>query len=131
MIVLKTEKIAKNPIARAVAADKLKKRMLDQRIELFMMDEGQDARAQVIPIADSVFVLAAAYEMMKWEDKVEFRKLKSAMMVLTECSERKFKWYRSDTVTIDNAITICVDNWRKVPPTVLYEAIQHIMSTMK
>jgi len=37
----------------------------------------------------------------------------------------------ADTVTIDNAITICVDNWRKVPPTVLYEAIQHIMSTMK
>lgn len=131
MIVLKTEKIARNPIARAVAAEKLKKRMLDQRIELFMMDEGQDARAQVIPIADSVFVLAAAYEMIKWEDKVEFRKLKSAMMVLTECSERKFKWRKADTVTIDNAITICVDSWKKVPPTVLYEAIQHVMGTMK
>jgi hypothetical protein len=131
MIVLKTEKIAKNPIARAVAADKLKKRMLDQRIELFMLDEGQDARAQVIPIADSVFVLAAAYQMMKWEETVEFRKLRSAMTVLTECSERQFRWHMADTVTIDNAITICVDNWRKVPPTVLYEAIQHIMSTMR
>lgn len=131
MIVLKTEKIARNPIARAVAAAKLKKGMLDQRIELFMMDEGQDARAQVIPIADSVFVMAAAYEMMKWEDKVEFRKLKSAMMVLTQCSERKFKWHMADTVTIDNAITICVDNWRKVPPKVLYEAIQHVMGTIK
>jgi hypothetical protein len=131
MIVLKTEKIARNPIARAMAADKLKKAMLNQRIELFMMEEGQDARAQVIPIANSIFVLAAAYEMMEWQDKVEYRKMRSAMNVLTECSERKFKWRTIDTVTIDNAISICVDNWRKVPPSVLYEAIQHITSTMK
>jgi hypothetical protein len=131
MIVLKTEKIARNPIARAIAADKLKKAMLNQRIELFMMEEGQDARAQVIPIANSIFVLAAAYDMMEWHDKVEYRKIRSAMNVLTECSERKFKWRTIDTVTIDNAISICVDNWRKIPPSVLYEAIQHITGTMK
>lgn len=131
MIVLKDQKVARNPVARAVAASNLKKRMLDQRIELFMMDEGQDARSQVLPIADCVFVLAAAYEMMRWEDKVDYRKLRSAMIILTECSERKFKWRTADTVTIDNAITICVDNWRKVPPTVLYEAIQLVMGKIR
>ena len=131
MIVLKSRQVAKNPVARAVAAEKLKKQMLAQRIKLFMMEEGYDAVREVIPIADSVFVLAAAYEMMGWEDQVEYRKLRSAMLVLTECSERKFKWRKIDTVTIDNAIGICVDNWKKVPPETLYNAIQHIMGTMK
>jgi hypothetical protein len=130
MIVIKEKNVAKNPVARAIAAQQLKKRMLDHRIQLLMLDEDIDARAHILPISDAIFIMAYAYELMKQEDCVEYRKLKSAMLTLTNCSERRFTWHKADAITIDNAISICVDNWRKVPTSVLYEAIQHITSTM-
>ena len=131
MIVLKNKNIAKNPIARAVYSQQLQKRMLDQRIELFMLDEGADACASILPISDAVFVMAYAYELMKKEDCVEYRKLKSAMLTLTNCSERKFIWHKADAITIDNAIGICVDNWKKVPHDLLQHSINHILGTIK
>ncbi len=131
MIVLKDRNIARNPIARAVAFNQLKQKMLDQRIQLFMLDEGADARNAILPISDAVFVMAYAYELLDKEDSIEYRKLKSAMLVLTACSERKFVWRKSDTVTIDNAIVICVEQWIKVPPKILQNAINHILGTMK
>jgi hypothetical protein len=131
MIVLRDKNVARNPIARAVAAQQLKTKMLDQRIQLLMLDEGVDARANILPISDAVFVMAYAYELMGKKDSVEYRKLKSAMLTLTACSERKFKWHKADAITIDNAIGICVDNWQTVPHDLLQQSINHILGTMK
>lgn len=131
MIVLRERNVAKNPVARAIAAQQLKKKMLDHRIQLLMLDDGVDARAHILPISDAVFVMAYAYQLMKKEDSVEFRKLRSAMLTLTECSERKFIWRKIDAITIDNAIGICVDNWRTVPHDLLQHSINHILGTMK
>lgn len=131
MIVLRDKNVARNPIAREVAAQQLKKKMLDHRIQLFMLDDGEDAAAHILPISDSVFVMAYAYELMKQENSVEYRKLRSAMLTLTKCSERKFKWRKIDAITIDNAIEICVDNWKTVPHHLLQHSINHILGTMK
>jgi hypothetical protein len=75
--------------------------------------------------------MAYAYELMKQEDCVEYRKLKSAMLTLTNCSERRFIWHKADAITIDNAIGICVDNWMAVPHNLLQHSINHILGTMK
>jgi hypothetical protein len=131
MIVLRERNVAKNPVARAVAAQQLKKKMLDHRIQLLMLDDGVDARAHILPISDAVFVMSYAYELMEQKDSVEYRKLKSAMLTLTACSERKFKWHKADAITIDNAIGICVDNWKSVPHDLLQHSINHILGTMK
>lgn len=131
MIVIRERNVAKNPVARAVAAQQLKKKMLDHRIQLLMLDDGVDARAHILPISDAVFVMAYAYELMEQKDSVEYRKLKSAMLTLTACSERKFKWHKADAITIDNAIGICVDNWKSVPHDLLQHSINHILGTMK
>ena len=130
MIVIKEQKIARNFVARAVAAQQLKKRMIDQRIQLFVLDEGDDAKAHLMPIADAVFIMAYALEMIGQKDSLEHRKLRSAMNVLVDCSERQFKWQKIDTVTIDNAIDICVNQWTKVPSEVFQDAVNHILGTM-
>lgn len=131
MIVIKDQNIARNPVARAVAAQKLKERMVDQRIQLFMLDEGVDARANILPISDAVFVMSYALELVNEKESTDYRKLKSAMRVLVECSERKFAWNRADAITIDNAIQITVDRWIKIPTNTLHEAMTHILGTMK
>ena len=131
MIVLKDRKIARNPVARAVAAQQLKKRMVDQRIQLLMLDEEEDARANILPISDAIFVMAYALELVDQKESTDYRKLKSAMNVLVECSERKFSWRKADAITIDNAIEITVDKWIKIPTDTLHEAMTHILGTMK
>jgi len=131
MIVLKDRNVAKNPVARAVASQQLKKRMVDHRIQLLMLNEGVDARSHILPISDAVFVMAYAYQLMEKEDSVEYRKLKSAILTLTACSERNFKWHNADAITIDNAIGICVDHWKTVPYDLLQQSISHILGTMK
>lgn len=131
MIVLKDQKIARNPIARAVAAQQLKKRMVDHRIQLFMLDEGVDAKEHIMPISDSIFIMAYALQLDGKEDSIEHRKLRSAMLVLVDCSERKFIWHKADAITIDNAIDICVSNWTKVPSNTLQDAMNHILGTIR
>lgn len=131
MIVLKDQKIARNPVARAVAAQQLKKRMVDQRIQLLMLDEGVDARSSILPISDAVYVMTYALELVDQKESTDYRKLKSAMKVLAECSERKFAWRKADAITIDNAIQITVERWIKIPTNTLHEAMTHILGTMK
>lgn len=131
MIVLKDQKIARNPVARAVAAQQLKKRMVDHRIQLLMLDEGVDAKEHIMPISDSIFIMAYALQLDGKEDSIEHRKLRSAMLVLVDCSERKFIWHKADAITIDNAIDICVSNWTKVPSNTLQDAMNHILGTIQ
>jgi hypothetical protein len=131
VIVLKDQKIARNPVARAVAAQQLKKRMVDHRIQLLMLDEGVDAKEHIMPISDSIFIMAYALQLDGKEDSTEHRKLRSAMLVLVDCSERRFIWHKADAITIDNAIDICVSNWTKVPSDTLQEAMNHILGTIR
>jgi len=131
VIVLKDQKIARNPVARAVAAQQLKKRMVDHRIQLLMLDEGVDAKEHIMPISDSIFIMAYALQLDGKEDSTEHRKLRSAMLVLVDCSERRFIWHKADAITIDNAIDICVSNWTKVPSDTLQEAMNHILGTIQ
>jgi len=131
MIVLRDKNVARNPVARAIAAQQLKKRMVDHRIQLFMLDEGVDAKEHIMPISDSIFIMAYALQLDGKEDSIEHRKLRSAMLVLVDCSERKFIWHKADAITIDNAIDICVSNWTRVPSDTLQEAMNHILGTIR
>lgn len=127
MIVLKDRNIARNPVARAIAKQQLKQSMLDMRIRLMMMDEGEDCHDAILTISDAIFVMACCYEFMKQEDSVEFRKLKSCMNILTHCSETGFKWKREWAITVDNGIDICSENWTKIPSLTFQRAMKHIL----
>jgi hypothetical protein len=131
VIVLKDRNVARNPVARAIAAQQLKKRMVDQRIQLLMLDEDENARENILPISDAIFVMAYALELVNDMESTDYRKLKSAMLVLVACSERKFAWRKADAITIDNAIQITVERWIKIPTNTLHDAMTHILGTMK
>lgn len=127
MIVLKDRNIARNPVARAIAKQKLKQSMLDTRIHLLMMDDDEPCQSEILTISDAIFVMACCYEFLNQQDCVEFRKLRSAMNVLQECLETSFKWRKEWAMTIDNAIDICSENWTKIPSTIFQRAMKHIL----
>lgn len=127
MIIIKEKNVARNPVARAIAKQKLRQSMLDMRIHLLMMDKGTACQEEILTISDAIFVMACCYELLGKKDSVDFRMLKSAMNILTECSETGFKWNPEWAITIDNAINICQEKWTKIPPTVFHEGMTTIL----
>jgi len=124
MIFWRDRNIARNPIARALIKQEMKKAMLDMRIYILMLEDGESAHDAIMTIADSMHVVARCYEIMEKQDSVEFRMLRSALSILRECSENKFIWKRSYAITLDNAINICSQNWTKIPSKIFQEGMR-------
>lgn len=114
---------ANNPVARAIAKQKLKEAMLDMRIHLLMMDDGADCEKEILTINESIHVVAYCYEAMGKVDSVEFRMLRSAIKILIECSSKGFIWDTGWAITIDNAIKIASEKWSKIPSEVFNDAL--------
>lgn len=127
MIDIKPRNIACNPIARAYAKERLKKLMLDCQIKLYLAEDGEDVKALIVPLADGIFSMARAYELISQTQSVEYRKLRSAMNVLTQCSEARFKWRKDYAVTVDNALQICVEKWTTIPVQTFHLAMKEVM----
>jgi hypothetical protein len=122
-----TKALLKNPVYRAITKKHLKDAMLDMRIHLLMLDEGQDCSMEILTITDSIHVIAGCFEIMGKQESREFRMLKSAMSVMRECSETGFKWNRNWAITMDNAIDICSDHWSKIPSPIFQQAVDEVL----
>jgi hypothetical protein len=117
-----------NPVARAIAKQKLKDSITSHRISIFLLDDGEDAASEMVATSLPVYAMMTCYEELKKTESVEYRKLKSAGNILLQCSESGFKWKREFAITIDNALQICQDEWTRVPPKVLNQAINTLTS---
>lgn len=117
---------ASNPVARAYAIKKMKESVVSHRISIFLLNEGEDAQSQLTATALPVFAMMYCLEKLNEEDSIDYRKLKSAVNVLLECSGNHFKWRRDYAITIDNALGIAQDRWGKIPKELLGGAIDHL-----
>lgn len=122
----KRKSLASNPVARAFAIKKLKEAVVSHRISIFLLDEGQDAGSELTATAMPVFAMMYCLEKLKEEDSIDYRKLKSAVNVLLQCSSDEFKWKKEYAITIDNALGIAQDRWGKIPRELLGEAVDHL-----
>ena len=117
-----------NPIARAIAKQKLKESITSHRISIFLLDDGENAVSEMVATYLPVYAMMTCLEELKQTDSVEYRKLKSAGNILLRCSESGFKWKREYTITIDNALEICQEQWTRIPPKTLNRAINALTS---
>ena len=117
---------ASNPVARAYALQKMKEAVTSHRISIFFMDEDEEAESAIVATSLPVFAMMFCLEELKQEDSVDYRKLKSAVNVLLECSGNSFKWKRDYAITLDNALGIAQDRWGKIPKELLGRAIDYL-----
>lgn len=115
-----------NPIARAYAIKKMKEAVVGHRISIFMLDDGQDAESEITATSLPVFAMMYCLEDLKEEESIDYRKLKSAVNVLLECSGNSFKWKRDYAITLDNALGIAQDRWGKIPQELLSRAVNYL-----
>ena len=112
-----------NPIGRAIAKERLRRTAVDHRIGMMMLVEGEYAASEAIAMSFIIHALLACFEDMKETESVDFRMLKSGAKVLEELSKRGFAWRKADTVTLDNAMEICVKRWAGIDPSLLQKHI--------
>ena len=117
---------ASNPIARAYGIKKMKDAVVSHRISVFLMEDDEYAESAMIATSLPVFAMMFCLEELKEEDSVDYRKLKSAVNVLLECSGNSFKWKRDYAITLDNALGIAQDRWGKIPKELLGRAIDYL-----
>lgn len=117
---------ASNPIARAYGIKKMKDAVVSHRISVFLMEDDEYAESAMIATSLPVFAMMFCLEELKEEDSVDYRKLKSAVNVLLECSGNGFKWKRDYAITIDNALGIAQDRWGKIPKELLGRAVDYL-----
>ena len=117
-----TKNVVYNPVARAVAKAKVKQAMTDHRISIFLLDDGDDCYSEMFTSAKAIFIIGHCLEEMNLTDTPDYRKIKSALNICVECSE-KWKWKKEWAITIDNALQISQDQWSKVDPKLLRKAI--------
>ena len=119
---------ASNPIARAYGIKKMKDAVVSHRISVFLMEDDEYAESAMIATSLPVFAMMFCLEELKEEDSVDYRKLKSAVNVLLECSGNSFKWKRDYAITLDNALGIAQDRWGKIPQELLGRAVNYLSS---
>lgn len=112
-----------NPVARAVARKQLSKVILTARVAVFLFDEDEDCFDRMIGVALPAFALLDCLQRLKETDSPDVRKLKSGCSVLTQISERGFKWKKQDAVTVDNLLEILERRWPTVPPALINRCV--------
>jgi 5-deoxy-D-glucuronate isomerase len=95
------------------------------RINLFQLDQGEDARADVATV--DVIVVAVLVAMRAEHESADFRKLLAAKSVIEQFFARGGAWRKEDTITLDNALGIALDRWPKFTPVQANIAIKIAM----
>ena len=115
-----------NPVARAIAKQRMLSSVMDYRISVFMLDEGDPCYSDAATL--EVMVTTMLLAMVDRRDSVEFRKLQAAQSVLNALFARNCVWHKADAVTLDNALQIIVTEFPKLPAKAANDAIQRALA---
>lgn len=112
-----------NPIARAVARENLRKSVLDQKIALYFLKDGEECRSVVGPIflLMEAFVLAAGRDENVDYDAREIRILKGAISACDQMLGSN-SYSTANTTTLDLALDCAVDLSKQVDHVLFNQA---------
>lgn len=114
-----------NPVARAVAKQKLLGAITDMRINIFMLEHGTVCTSDAATM--DIIITAVLVALREEPQSTDFRMMLSAKHVIEQCFARGCIWHSADTVTLDNALTIALKRWPNFSP---YQANTAIKSAM-
>ena len=117
------KQVGMNPIARAIARERLRDSIVDQKIQLYLLKEGVECSNIIAPIflLMTAFILAASRDKNLGLKVREVRILKGAVSACEQMMDDDF--YRQvNTTTLDVALDCAVDLSKKVDPVLFNDA---------
>lgn len=102
--------VARNPVARAIARQRMQAAVRDFAIQLHLLPDGADVRAELSAAARVLAVAVRVAELMSPErDTPALRVMAGGMGAIAQCSARGWRWRLLDTVAIDRALQEALD----------------------
>lgn len=120
------EHVARNPIARAVARQRVLSTVRDFLIGVYTLEEGSRDVSSVMAAADALAVACRLAEVAGQGDGPDARVMLGALSALAECSERDFRWRTSYAVPVDAGLSRASDLIRAADPVALQQAWMHV-----
>lgn len=121
-----SEHVARNPVARAIARQRIADAVRDFQTRLYLLEDGEDVQADILAAAK---VLAVALSVMQQTGRMatpDARVMAGAMGQCASVTERKFRWKTADAVAIDEGLRRAVDVYRKATAAQVQAAHRHI-----
>jgi hypothetical protein len=112
-----------NPIARAVARENLRKSVLDQKIQLYFLKEGEQCKdvLGVVFLLLTAFALAASRDKNVGSDAREVRIIKGAISACDQMMANDY-YCQVNTTTLDVALDCAVELSKQVDHVLFNEA---------
>lgn len=103
-----TEAVARNPIARAVAKQRLAASIRDQVIKFYLTPAGEQVTADAQETSQVIMTAIQILIQRDEDDPV----MRAAISTLAQCAEDKFRWRPLYAVTVDVALQRALEVYR-------------------
>jgi len=117
-----------NPLVHKVALNNLRQKVVDMRIQLLMLDDGESCATHVLLLNQQITVLSLALEARQMQDSEPYQALAAAHGVFRACAEGGFKWNKSDAMVVDQALGVFLEWTGKLPVAELVEATRKMLA---
>lgn len=114
--------VGMNPVAQAVARDRMAKEAREFRLRLYALEDGQRVPGDVMLAAE---VLATAVRLRELQG-LPFGVMAGALSALAQCSERGFVWRARDAVAVELGLMHAVDALTAASPRAVRDAWLHV-----
>jgi len=98
------EHVARNPIARAVARQRLRQAATAFGIRIYLLQEDEQVAADGYAAGRTVYLAYVLARRAGRADSADARVMHGAISALTALAERQWRWRTADTVAIDTAL---------------------------
>lgn len=119
-----SKNVGLNPVARAVARQKLASTITSYRISIFMNEQGQCAASDYLSLS---VIFKATLGAMNSFDSLEYNKLRAGVSVTLQAEAREWTWHKEDTVTLDNALAVVQSEFPKLSPEAANQSIRQVL----
>jgi len=124
-----SKNVAMNPIAKAIARQKLMKSMVDVKIKLFFTQEGEQIQSVVQEISRLLAITLLACRVDKVTEFVNL--MDEALFLLTKVADDEFRWRTDYALIVDDAMDAVLLVTPKISPKAIHLAAKEIESLEK
>lgn len=118
--------VARNPVARAIAATKLRQAVLDFQLRLHFLPAGQVVMEDVHCAIQVLSVCLLGMEELGRLDEPAARVMRGAQQTLLQCAEAQGRWRTEYAAPIDISLQRAVEIFKTLPAEVSARAWQRV-----
>lgn len=104
--------VARNPVARAIARQRITSAMLDFRLRLYQIDDGEHVPADGLTAARVLAVAIRVAELRGQSDGADCRVMRGGLEAMVALSARRWRWRCADAPALDSALTRALQVYR-------------------